>query len=198
MSTLISGIPVFSLFAELDHGISPSLHVIGTIHTMSEYNALVPAPDIRVEIERAPEVEEIRVVKNIDGDYHVTVNSSVARVILDQVDAQTTSVFELDVKAYPDSVPDVKGEDYYRSIIHYDPDGDRVLPGIKRVGYLSTVEEYRALEGSPVVWHESEDFVGVYSTKTGDVWWATDELKEKVMENVRKRGEMDEAECDLD
>jgi hypothetical protein len=198
MSTLISGIPVFSLFAELDHGIFPSLNVVGQIHSMAQYDALIPAPDSRVEIERAPEAEEIRVVKNINGDYHVTVNSSIARVILDQVDQQTTSILELDVKAYPDSKPDIKTDDYYRNIIQYDRDGDRILPGIRRVGYLSTVEEYRAMEGGSVVWFESEDFVGVENTKTGDVWWATDDLAEKVLDNVRKRDEMDNAECALE
>jgi len=198
MSTLISGIPVFSLFAELDHGISPSLNIVGQIHSMSQYDTLVPAPNMRVEIERAPEVEEIRVVKNINGDYHVTVNSSVAREILDQVDQHTTSLFELDVKAYPDSIPDIKSDDYYRNIILYDQDGDRVLPGIKRVGYLSTVDEYRAMEGGPVVWHESEEFVGVYNTKTGDVWWATEDLKEKVLEHFKEQDEMYDGECDLD
>lgn len=198
MSTLISGTPVFSLFAEFDHGISPSLNVVGQIHSMTDYNTLVPAPDTRVEIERAPKIEEIRVVKNINGDYHVTVNSSVARVILDQVDQATTSLFEFDVKAYPVGKPDLKTEDYYRNIILYDRDGDRILPGIKRVGYLSTVEEYRAMEGGPVNWFESEDFVGVEDTKTGHVWWATEDLKEKVLENVRKRDEMDDESCGLE
>lgn len=198
MSTLISGIPVFSLFSELDHGISPSLNIVGQIHSMSQYDSLVPAPGIRVEIERAPDVEEIRVVKNVNGDYHVTVNSSVARAILDQVDQHTTSLFELEVKAYPDSKTDIKGDDYYRNIILYDQDGDRVLPGIKRAGYLSTVEEYRAMEGGPYVWHESEDFVGVENTKTGDVWWATEDLAEKVLEHFREQDAMYAGECDLD
>jgi hypothetical protein len=165
---------------------------------MSQYDALIPAPETRVEIERAPEAEEIRVIKNINGDYHVTVNASVARTILEQVDQQTTSIFELDVKAYPDSIPDIKSDDYYRNIILYDRDGDRVLPGIKRVGYLSTVDEYRAMEGGSVVWHESEEFVGVYNTKTGDVWWATEDLTKKVWERVKEEDEMYDGECELD
>jgi hypothetical protein len=72
------------------------------------------------------------------------------------------------------------------------------LPGIKRVGFLSTIEEYRAMEGSSVVWHESEEFVGVYNTKTGDVWWATEDLAEKVWERVKEEDEMYDGECELD
>jgi len=54
------------------------------------------------------------------------------------------------------------------------------------------------MERGPVVWHESEEFVGVYNTKTGDVWWATEDLKEKLLEHFREQDEMYDRECDLD
>jgi hypothetical protein len=194
IATPYGEVPVFSLFSVLDHGVSPSNDIVGHIHSWNEYQHLVPAPDTRVEIERARDVEEIRVIRNLDGDYHVTVNSSVAQIILKQVDEQTNSIFEMDVKAFPENMPDSKTNPFYRNIISYDHDGDRILPGIKRAGYLTTLEEYKAMEGQSVVWYEDDDFVGVEDVKTGSVWWATEELKQEVLEKSR----LFEQECKLD
>lgn len=185
MSTLISGIPVFSLFSELDHGISPSTNVVGQIHSMAGYNTLVPAPNTRVEMERASEAQEVRVIKNYNGDYHVTVNSSVAQIIMEQVDKQTTETFELHLKAYPETMPEHKLDDYYRHIIQYDHDGDRILPGIRRAGYLSTLDEYKSMDRGSAVWFEHESFVGMEDSKTGDVWWATEDVKQEVLKRSR-------------
>jgi hypothetical protein len=185
MSTLISGIPIFSLFAELDHGIFPSTTVVGQIHSMAEYDTLVPAANTRVEMERASEAQEVRVIKNNNGDYHVTVNSSVAQSIMAQVDQQTTDTFEVHLRAYPETMAELKLDDYYRHIIQYDHDGDRILPGIRRAGYLSTLEEYKAMDRSSAVWFEHESFVGMEDSKTGDVWWATEDVKQEVLKRSR-------------
>jgi hypothetical protein len=198
MSRLFCGVSVFQYFAEFDYGISPSKNIVGQIQSIGDFYTLIPAPSTRVEIERAPGEEEIRVVKDENGDYHVTANASVAQNILKDIDQQTTDLYQLDIKAYPDGFPDIKSEDFHRDIIRYDEDGDRILPGIKRAGYISTVEEFNVKETDSSVCFLDKDFVGVENTKTGEVWWATEGLKKEMLERQSKQDEMDDKDVEDD
>jgi hypothetical protein len=193
MSRLISGVHVFSYFTEFDYGISPSKTVIGKIHSMDDYNKLIPSPDTRVEIDRAPGKEEIRVIKDETGDYHVTADHDIARDVLKEIDQQTIDIFKPDINPYPKSFSNLKNEDYFRDIIRYDEAGNRILPGIRRVGFLSTMEEYNAMENDDVVWYESWKFTGVENTRTGDVWWTTDALKKEILQRRPPQDKEDEA-----
>jgi hypothetical protein len=180
MSRLIEGAHVFDYFTKFDYGICPSKTIVGKIHSMADYNKLVPAPNTRVEIERAPGSEEIRVIKDESGDYHVTADHDIAREVLKEIDRQTIEIYQPDIMPYPKAFSNLKNVVYNRDIIRYDEDGDRLLPGIKRVGFLSTMEEWRALD-LKMCGFVSNVFVGLEDTKTGDVWWATDELKREIL-----------------
>ena len=186
-TSLVWDVPVFEFFKTYDHGISPTSKPVGQIRSLTEYNALVPAPDVRVEIERTPGKEEVRVVQDINGDYHSTPNPTVAQEILTTIDQATSELFEFNVKAYPDDIPpgEEKRNDFHRHIIHYDHQGTRILPGIRRAGYVSTVEEYREKEKGNTWCMEEDFFVGITDTSTGDVWWATDELKKEILERIK-------------
>ena len=46
--------------------------------------------------------------------------------------------------------------------------------------------------------YEAEEFVGLENTTTGDVWWATDELKKEILERRRQIEEEDDGTDDLD
>jgi hypothetical protein len=193
MSRLIGDVHVFSYFAEYDYGdISPSKTIVGKINSMDDYNRLIPSPRTRVEIDRAPGSEEIRVIKNENGDYHVTADHHIARELLKQIDQETIEIFQPEINPFPESLSNLKNENYYRDIIQFDPDGDRILPGIRRVGFLSTIEEWRAMDTGEMAGYEAESFVGLENTKTGDVWWATDELKKEILQRRRQLEEEDE------
>jgi hypothetical protein len=92
----------------------------------------------------------------------------------------------------------LKNENYYRDIIQYDRDGDRLLPAIRRAGFLSTMEEWDAIQTGETAGYVAEVFVGVENTKTGDLWWATDELKKEILERRRQRDEEDGGACRRD
>jgi hypothetical protein len=160
---------------------------------MDDYNKLIPSPDTRVEIDRAPGKEEIRVIKDETGDYHVTADHDIARDVLKEIDQQTIDIFKPDINPYPKSFSNLKNEDYFRDIIRYDEAGNRILPGIRRVGFLSTMEEYNAMENDDVVWYESWKFTGVENTRTGDVWWTTDALKKEILQRRPPQDKEDEA-----
>lgn len=189
MSRLLEGAHVFDYFTKFDYGICPSKTIVGKINSMDDYDKLIPASDTRVEIEREPGIEEIRVIKDKTGDYHVTADHAIAREVLKEIDRQTVELFKPDIMPYPDTFTNLKNVVFYRDIIRYDDDGDRLLPGIKRVGTLSSMEEWEAMETGEVVGYVAEVFVGLESTKTGDVWWATDELKREILERRKKRQE---------
>lgn len=95
----------------------------------------------------------------------------------------TSELFEFEVKAYPDDIPpgEEKTSDQLRYIIRYDQDAKRILPGIRRAGWVSTVDEYKAKEQGNTWVMEEEFFVGITDTSTGDVWWATDELRKEIV-----------------
>jgi len=188
MSRLLEGAHVFDYFTKFDYGICPSKTIVGKINSMDDYNKLIPAPDTRVEIEREPGIEEIRVIKDETGDYHVTADHAIARQVLEEIDRQTIEIFKPDIMPYPDTFTNLKNDPFYRDIIRYDDDGDRLLPGIKRVGFLSSLEEWRAKD-LIMVGYVAEVFVGLEDTKTGDVWWATDELKKEMLDRQKKRRE---------
>jgi len=191
MSRLLEGAHVFDYFTKFDYGICPSKTVIGKIKSVEDYNKLIPSPDTRVEIERAPGVEEIRVIKDETGNYHVTADHAIAREVLEKIDQKTIELYKPDIMPYPDTFTNLKNVTFYRDIIRYDEDGDRILPGIRRAGFLSTIEEWRAMEDE-TVGYEAERFVGLENTKTGDVWWATDELKKEILERRRRLEEQDD------
>ena len=197
MSRLLQGAHVFDYFTKFDYGICPSKTVVGKINSMEDYNRLIPSPHTRVEIERAPGTEEIRVIKDETGDYHVTADHAIAREVLKSIDQKTIEIFEPDIMPYPDTFTNLKNLTFYRDIIRYDEDADRILPGIRRAGFLSTIEEWRAM-GDVCVGYEAEVFVGLENTKTGDVYWATDELKKKVLERRRQLEEEDDGTDDID
>jgi hypothetical protein len=184
--TIIGDVPVFSYFETYDHGIELPTNLVGQIHSWADYQNLIPAPNTRVEIERVPEIAEIRIVKDKTGDYYVTADPKVALSILEHVDPQTTDVLELGIKAFPEGKEEIKTADYYRNIIWYDGDGDRLLPAVRHAGDITTLEEYMIKSRENVCIHEFDEFVGVEYPKTGDLWWATEEVKREVMER-RKR-----------
>lgn len=199
MSNQVWGVPVFSFFGVYDHGIAATTKHVGDISSVDELGKLVPAADTRIEIDRTTDHEEVRVVSSENGDYHGTSSASIAREVIAKLDAQTAEVFEFDVKAYPDdfSAGEEKNNDQSRHIIQYDHEGKRILPGIRRAGYLSTMAEYKAMEGGAVCWYEDPEFVGVTDTSTGDVWWATEELKKEVLIKVAEQDDGDRA-CGMD
>ena len=196
MSRLLQGAHVFDYFTKFDYGICPSKTVVGKINSVEDYNRLIPSPHTRVEIERAPGTEEIRVIKDETGDYHVTADHAIAREVLKSIDQKTIEIFEPDIMPYPDTFTNLKNLTFYRDIIRYDEDADRILPGIRRAGVLSTIEEWRAME-DVCVGFVAEMFVGLENTKTGDVYWATDELKKKVLERRRQLEEEADGTDDL-
>ena len=199
MSRLIGDVHVFSYFAEYDYGdISPAKTIVGKINSMDDYKQLIPSPNTGVEIDRAPGSEEIRVVKNENGDYHVTANHDIARELLNEIDQETIEIFQPDINPFPESFSNLKNENYYRDIIQYNQDGGRILPGIRRAGFLSTLEEWRAMDTGEMAGYEAERFVGLENTTTGDVWWATDELKKEILERRRQLEEEDAGTDDLD
>lgn len=195
MSRLLEGAHVFDYFTKFDYGICPSKTIVGKINSVDDYNKLIPSPDTRVEIERAPGLEEIRVIKDETGDYHVTADHAIAREVLEEIDQKTIELYKPDIMPYPDTFTNLKNVTFYRDIIRYDEDGDRILPGIRRAGFLSTIEEWRAMEDE-TVGYEAERFVGLENTKTGDVWWATDELKKEILERRRRLEEEDDGRAD--
>jgi len=195
MSRLLEGAHVFDYFTKFDYGICPSKTIVGKIKSVDDYNKLIPSPDTRVEIERAPGLEEIRVIKDETGDYHVTADHAIAREVLEEIDQKTIELYKPDIMPYPDTFTNLKNVTFYRDIIRYDEDGDRILPGIRRAGFLSTIEEWRAMEDE-TVGYEAERFVGLENTKTGDVWWATDELKKEILERRRRLEEEDDGRAD--
>lgn len=85
-TSLIWDVPVFEFFKTYSHGISPTLNLVGQINSMAEYDDLVPAPNTRVEMDRTTDKEEIRVVRDDNGDYHATTNPAIARQILELID----------------------------------------------------------------------------------------------------------------
>jgi len=186
---------VFDYFTKFDYGICPSKTIVGKIKSVDDYNKLIPSPDTRVEIDRAPGLEEIRVIKDETGDYHVTADHAIAREVLEEIDQKTIELYKPDIMPYPDTFTNLKNVTFYRDIIRYDEDGDRILPGIRRAGFLSTIEEWRAMEDE-TVGYEAERFVGLENTKTGDVWWATDELKKEILERRRRLEEEDDGRAD--
>jgi hypothetical protein len=199
MSRLISDVHVFSYFATYDYGdISPSKTIVGKINSMDDYRQLVPSPRTRVEIERGPGSEEIRVVKNENGDYHVSADHDIARGLIEQIDQETIEIFQPDIDPFPETFSNLKNENYYRDIIQYDRDGDRLLPAIRRAGFLSTMEEWDAIQTGETAGYVAEVFVGVENTKTGDLWWATDELKKEILERRKQREEEDGGACRRD
>ena len=195
MSRLLEGAHVFDYFTKFDYGICPSKTIVGKIKSVDDYNKLIPSPDTRVEIDRAPGLEEIRVIKDETGDYHVTADHAIAREVLEEIDQKTIELYKPDIMPYPDTFTNLKNVTFYRDIIRYDEDGDRILPGIRRAGFLSTIEEWRAMEDE-TVGYEAERFVGLENTKTGDVWWATDELKKEILERRRRLEEEDDGRAD--
>ena len=50
------------------------------------------------------------------------------------------------------------------------------------------MEEWRAME-EETVGYVAEKFVGLEYTKTGDLWWATEELKREILDRRRQREE---------
>ena len=186
---------MFDYFTKFDYGICPSKTIVGKIKSVDDYNKLIPSPDTRVEIDRAPGLEEIRVIKDETGDYHVTADHAIAREVLEEIDQKTIELYKPDIMPYPDTFTNLKNVTFYRDIIRYDEDGDRILPGIRRAGFLSTIEEWRAMEDE-TVGYEAERFVGLENTKTGDVWWATDELKKEILERRRRLEEEDDGRAD--
>jgi hypothetical protein len=196
MSRLIAGVHVFSYFTEFDYGICPSEKIVGKINSIEDYDKLIPSPNTRVEIDRAPGKEEIRVIKDESGEYHVSANHEFARELLEVIDRRTIEIFKPEINPYPETFSNLKNEDYFRDIIRYDEAGDRLLPGIKRVGFLSTMEEYNAMEDDDVVWYAAEQFVGVENTKTGDVWWATEDLKKEILARRKQLDEMNDDELE--
>lgn len=195
MASLVWDVPVFEFFKTYDHGISPTLTSIGQIRSLEDYERLVPDAYIRVEIERSPNNEEIRIVKDSNGEYHSTIDSDVAREILAVIDQQTSELFQFEIKAYPEGIPpgEEKHNDFHRHIIRYDDQRKRMLPGIRRAGYVSTIEEYKEKEQGNTWVMEEDFFVGITDTSTGDVWWATEELTKEVVE---RRKAMDDS-CPL-
>lgn len=187
-TSLVWDVPVFEFFKTYDHGIASTTKPVGQLSSLADYDTLVPAPNIRVEIERTPGHEEVRVVKDDYGEYHATPNTSIAREILAVIDEQTSKIFEFDIKAYPDDIPpgEEKTNDFHRHIIRYDQNSTRMLPGIRRAGYVSTIEEYKAKEQGNTWCMEEDFFVGITDTSTGDVWWATDELREEIVRRSRE------------
>lgn len=197
MASLVWGVPVFEFFQTYDHGIAPTLNRTGHIASAAEFNKLVPAANIRVEIERCTSKEELRVVSDLDGGYHVTNDPSIAREILTEIDQHTSTLFEFDINAYPEGIPpgEEKRNDYHRHIIQYDEKAQRILPGIRRAGFLSTIEEYQAKESDGNVWIMEEDFfVGITDVISGGVWWATADVAREVL---RRRRDMDDS-CPFD
>jgi len=197
MSRLLQGAHVFDYFTKFDYGICPSKTVVGYINSVEDYNRLIPSPHTRVEIERATGTEEIRVIKDETGDYHVTADHAIASEVLKSIDQKTIEIFEPDIMPYPDTFTNLKNLTFYRDIIRYDEDADRILPGIRRAGVLSTIEEWRAME-DVCVGFVAEMFVGLENTKTGDVYWATDELKREILRRRRQLEEEDDGTDDLD
>jgi hypothetical protein len=197
MSRLLEGAHVFDYFTKFDYGICPSKTIVGKINSVEDYNKLIPSPDTRVEIERAPGVEEIRVIKDETGDYHVTADHAIAREVLKEIDQTTFELYKPDIMPYPDTFTNLKNVTFHRDIIRYDQDGDRLLPGIRRVGFLSTMEEWNAMQTDEMVGYVAEVFVGLENTKTGDVWWATDELKKEILKRRRQLEEEDDETEDV-
>jgi hypothetical protein len=187
MASTVWDAPVFEYFKTFDYGIAPTTTKVGEINSLADYQALVPGSEIRVEIERNPGSEEIRVVQDSNGDYHATTSPSVAQQILKVIDAETSDLFQFDIKAYPD-IPagEEKVTDQMRHIIRYDENKKRLLPGIKKAGTLSTMEEYKAKETGSVWVMEEEEFVGITDTANGDVWYVTEELKREILDRKSK------------
>lgn len=189
MSRLIGDVHVFDYFTVFNYvDTSPSKTIVGKIKSIDDYKQLIPSPRTRVEIERGPGSEEIRVVKNDNGDYHVSADHDIARELIKQIDQETIEIFQPDVNPFPETFSNLKNENFYRDIITYDEDGDRILPGLRRAGFLSTMEEWRAME-EETVGYVAEKFVGLEYTKTGDLWWATEELKREILDRRRQREE---------
>jgi len=199
MSRLIDDVHVFDYFATYDYGdVLPSKTMIGKISSTGDYHQLVPSPDTRVEIERAPGVEEIRVIKNESGDYHVTANHDIARKLIEQIDQETVKIFQPDIDPFPETFGNPKNANYYWDIIQYDGDGDRLLPAIRRAGFITTMKQWNDMQTGMIAGYEVEEFVGLENTKTGDLWWATDELKEEVMKRRRQLNRMTQSEEEND
>jgi len=189
MSRLIGDVHVFDYFTVFNYvDTSPSKTIVGKIKSIDDYKQLIPSPRTRVEIERGPGSEEIRVVKNDNGDYHVSADHDIARELIKQIDQGTIEIFQPNVNPFPETFSNLKNENFYRDIITYDEDGDRILPGLRRAGFLSTMEEWRAME-EETVGYVAEKFVGLEYTKTGDLWWATEELKREILDRRRQREE---------
>lgn len=136
---------------------------------------------------------DIRYIKDLLGESACAAYGPILLVsphedMIKQIDQETIEIFQRDVNPFPETFSNLENENFYRDIITYDEDGDRILPGLRRAGILSTMEEWRAME-EEIVGYVAEKFVGLEYTKTGDLWWATEELKREILDRRRQREE---------
>lgn len=88
---MVEGYPVFECFASgsasLDFYASATkinTTLIDTITSLPFFDSLVPAENMRVELDDTPNQEEVRVVNGLDGDFWAT-NGEIARSIIERV-----------------------------------------------------------------------------------------------------------------
>lgn len=190
MPTLVGDVPVFNFFRtypfglDADTGVQPSRDVIGSLSSMRDVDALVPAAFWRVEIEREAGIEEVRVVNSRTGQYHVA-KGAAAQLLITELNQRTAEVFKGDGVPFPAGMDDgEKRNPFYTSIIQYDHEAYRTLPAIKYGGEIEDAEFERISDGPGAV-YATPEFVGVLDTRTGIVWKASDGLARRILDSER-------------
>ncbi|WVF72565.1 hypothetical protein IAT40_007382 [Kwoniella sp. CBS 6097] len=194
MPTLVWNVPVFDFFSTYEHGLDAESTIhsgqkcIGKVTNLETLDRLVPAIWHHIEINRDEGEEEVRIVDSKTGDYYQSTLPE-SKVIIAELDARTAQLFSPNERAFPPDagMGEEKEGEFQKAFIMYDHERCRILPPIRHAGTLDTLEDYRAKDGGFAVWYEVDEFVGVADTRTGEMWWVTEEVKARVLEVAKDR-----------
>ena len=191
-------LPLLEFFSGLEQeGYTSGTKLVGTLSSVADIDALAPAPNMRVELEYAEGEQEVRVVNNETGEYHQATGEA-AKSILSDMEARQAVDLKEDGN-YPGGHrrPDPHDKVY----IHYDEDGKRIWPALRRAGICHTKEEFMSHDGGSVFWDSwhkdqdtSDEYHAIIDSRTGDYWVADPEssMQMRLEREIRKAQYMKE------
>jgi hypothetical protein len=185
-------LPLLGFFSGLGEGWcgNSGIKLVGTLTSLADIDALVPAPNFRVELEYCEGEEEVRVVDDTTGEFHQA-TGNVAKSLLEAMKARQAVDLAEDGN-YPGGGhrrPDRMDLVY----IQYDGEGKRLYPALRLGGICHTKEEFDQHAGGNVFWDEKdptvdtcEDYILVVDTTTGDYWVASPGLTRQMRERRKE------------
>lgn len=189
-------LPLLGFFSGLGEGCGNSgIRLVGTLTSLADIDALVPAPNFRVELEYCEGEEEVRVVNDTTGEFHQATGED-AKSLLTAMKARQAVDLAEDGN-YPGGGhrrPDPMNLVY----ISYDEEGKRIYPALRRGGICHTKEEFDEHVDGREFWDEKndsvdmcEDYILVVDSTTGDYWVASPELTRQMRERRKERLEQE-------